>query len=182
MMVRDGHHDDHAGGVIDDDRLEGGGVASGLEILVFGIQNFTFGIESRQIERVGAVADTPDGVDLYYFHEKLSLKILIGAYRTPSVIFPRHGAGNVGIIVDRLADFRVVDPLERRGIPPLMQGRVSMAPMSFIVNTGREMVFVVDLERLIGMETCVRDMPLPGGIKMRSVVDPVSVGPGADFS
>ncbi len=166
---------DHAGCDVGDDRLDGAGAASGLEILVFGILNFTFGIESRQIERVGAVTDAPVGTDLYYFHEKLPLRALIGAYRIPSVIFPRGTGSNIGIIVDRLADFRTVDPREKMEIPRIMQGSSAMTPLSFIVSDGREMVFVVDLERLIGMETHGRDMPLPGGIKTRRVVDPVSV-------
>ncbi|HAT51183.1 MAG: hypothetical protein HQL07_12290 [Nitrospirae bacterium] len=142
------------------------------EILVFSVQGFTFGIESHQIHRLTAIGDVPEQMSLYYLHEKLPLGTLIGAYRVPTVVLPRSGDGNIGILIDNISDFHRLDPFEKKPLPPLMRGYPSLRCISCVVGIGGRTVFVIDLTELVRIPTTQRDMPLPNQIKKRRTIDP----------
>ncbi|MBF0110187.1 MAG: hypothetical protein HQL76_13535 [Magnetococcales bacterium] len=164
----------------DDLSLEGNlSHAKRYEILVFSVQGFSFGIESHQIQRLTAVGDVPEQVTLHYLHEKLSFGTLIGAYRVPTVVLPRSGRGNIGILIDNISDFHRLDPFEKKPLPSLMRWYPSLKCISCIVEIGGKMVFVIDLTELVRIETTQRDMPLPNQIKKRRAIDPPNIDLGS---
>ena len=134
------------------------------KILVFQIQDILFGIDGRQIRRVCSIQDVPEEVELYYFHEKVAFRKLMGAYRHPSVILPIEKALKVGIIVEQVADYFSIQQSRIMDLPKLFKSIEAMSLYKNVVSVDGKLIFIIDFEALIAAETSVRDMPLPDRI------------------
>lgn len=121
-----------------------------IRILVFDISGIKLGADVEQIAEMLETNQARDrGIDLVWFHEKISFHGREVRYRSPKVLVIRSHGTPAGIIIDRPEDIRAVELDVIKPIPVLVEACIQPLTIWGVVCLEEKIVLLTDLYKLL---------------------------------